>query len=225
MFNIFNIGVKRTKFLAGGLMPAKRMMSAQNTVYKSPRFIAPRKIDNRDLCIVTSDQGQTSMCAAYSTAGQIEVKNWKSLHYPEQIDPIPIYAEAKRLDGDSSDGTSLDNAAQAVINLKIYNGDAKFINKDLDTIRYAVHTNDIVVGGFLITDEWNLVKDGIITKSSGAAVLGGHAVLIVGYDEKGLYIQNSWGPNWGSWGFALIPWELVSAQFMYGMMMVPKLAA
>ena len=30
--------------------------------------------------------------------------------------------------------------------------------------------------------------------------LGGHAVVIVGYDETGFLIRNSWGPNWSNWG-------------------------
>jgi hypothetical protein len=35
----------------------------------------------------------------------------------------------------------------------------------------------------------------------------GHAVAIVGYTEIGFIIQNSWGPDWGSGGFALLPYE------------------
>jgi len=36
---------------------------------------------------------------------------------------------------------------------------------------------------------------------------GGHAIAIVGYAEHGFIIQNSWGPSWGSGGFALLPYE------------------
>lgn len=35
----------------------------------------------------------------------------------------------------------------------------------------------------------------------------GHAVAIVGYTREGFIIQNSWGPGWGSGGFALLPYE------------------
>jgi hypothetical protein len=37
--------------------------------------------------------------------------------------------------------------------------------------------------------------------------LGGHAFAIVGYDERGLIVQNSWGEGWGSKGFALWLYE------------------
>jgi hypothetical protein len=36
---------------------------------------------------------------------------------------------------------------------------------------------------------------------------GGHAFAIVGYTEKGLIIQNSWGPKWGRGGFAILSYS------------------
>jgi hypothetical protein len=36
---------------------------------------------------------------------------------------------------------------------------------------------------------------------------GGHAFALVGYNEFGFVVQNSWGPAWGSLGFALLPYE------------------
>jgi hypothetical protein len=37
--------------------------------------------------------------------------------------------------------------------------------------------------------------------------LGGHAFAIVGYDDKGFWIQNSWGKSWGKNGTALWTYE------------------
>ncbi len=36
---------------------------------------------------------------------------------------------------------------------------------------------------------------------------GGHAFAIVGYEDEGFIVQNSWGPKWGSQGFALWSYE------------------
>jgi hypothetical protein len=36
---------------------------------------------------------------------------------------------------------------------------------------------------------------------------GGHAFAVVGYDERGFWIQNSWGPKWGKQGFGLISYD------------------
>ena len=47
--------------------------------------------------------------------------------------------------------------------------------------------------------------DGVIEQTS--ELLGGHAFAIVAYDERGFWIQNSWGEDWGHKGFALITYD------------------
>lgn len=37
--------------------------------------------------------------------------------------------------------------------------------------------------------------------------VGGHAFAIVGYNEDGFIVQNSWGPDWGHYGFAILTYE------------------
>jgi hypothetical protein len=44
--------------------------------------------------------------------------------------------------------------------------------------------------------------DGGILNHRGEANLGGHAFLLIGYDNHGFWIQNSWGRRWGRNGFA-----------------------
>jgi hypothetical protein len=36
---------------------------------------------------------------------------------------------------------------------------------------------------------------------------GGHAFALVGYNRYGFIVQNSWGPRWGTKGFAILPYE------------------
>lgn len=36
---------------------------------------------------------------------------------------------------------------------------------------------------------------------------GGHAFALVGYNRHGFIVQNSWGPTWGTKGFAILPYE------------------
>jgi len=213
----------KTDHIGGGLRPPKRVATEKNSYLATPEFVAPKRIDNRDLCIATSNQFQTPHCAGYATAGFLEVQNWKRLHYPEQLNGDAIYAEAKKIDGDTSDGTSLDSAAQAAINLGLVSGKLKYIGSDPSSIQFAIHTHTVCVAGFMITDEWNRVqKDtGMISDfGPSAKTLGGHAVLICGYDINGVYIQNSWGTDWGLYGFAQIPWPQTISQFMYGMLII-----
>lgn len=35
---------------------------------------------------------------------------------------------------------------------------------------------------------------------------GYHAIAAIGYDERGIKIQNSWGTGWGDGGFAILLW-------------------
>ena len=42
---------------------------------------------------------------------------------------------------------------------------------------------------------------------NGSNFEGGHAVSVVGYNEEGLRIRNSWGINWGERGYYTMPWE------------------
>jgi hypothetical protein len=36
---------------------------------------------------------------------------------------------------------------------------------------------------------------------------GGHAIALVGYNERGFFVLNSWGPTWGWSGVAVLPYE------------------
>jgi hypothetical protein len=46
-----------------------------------------------------------------------------------------------------------------------------------------------------------------IVAAPGAENSGGHAFALVGYNRHGFIVQNSWGPRWGTKGFALLPYE------------------
>jgi hypothetical protein len=47
----------------------------------------------------------------------------------------------------------------------------------------------------------------VIARPIDAVALGGHAFALVGYDDVGFLVQNSWGTEWGKGGFATLPYE------------------
>ncbi len=47
----------------------------------------------------------------------------------------------------------------------------------------------------------------VITRNSSAQALGGHAFCLVGYNDVGFLVQNSWGAEWGHQGFATLPYD------------------
>jgi hypothetical protein len=42
------------------------------------------------------------------------------------------------------------------------------------------------------------------------AIRGNHEILATGYDQYGLWIQNSWGTGWGYFGYARLSWRVVA---------------
>jgi hypothetical protein len=46
--------------------------------------------------------------------------------------------------------------------------------------------------------------------ASGEAALGQHAVAAFSYDDKGVWILNSWGDGWGKSGWAQLSWSYVN---------------
>jgi hypothetical protein len=47
----------------------------------------------------------------------------------------------------------------------------------------------------------------IIKRTADSQAVGGHAFCIVGYNDVGFLVQNSWGDQWGRNGFATLPYD------------------
>jgi len=223
---------RKSNFHGGDLLEEITPRGELDVISIPEQFISPRRIDSRDMCLSSSNQGDTPRCAGYSMAGYIEYHNWKTLHYPSQIDGDLIYAEAKRIDGNNNPGTYLISASTASINLGLIKGTPKLVNypsvnesniasslKKIISIKFALHQYGVALAGFRITDEWDWVdkRNGLIRNLGDKAIdKGGHAVLLAGYDSEGVYIQNSWG-DWGHYGFAILSWEQYVKQIMQAM--------
>ena len=230
---------KKTNFISGGLHIATLLERSETCNVKIPkRFVAPKRIDSRDMCLSSNSQNSPYNCAGYSTAGYIEYYNWKTKHYPEQIDGNTIYKRAKeKFDYSNVDGTTLIATSDAAIDLGLIDGIPKFLNYKgiLEengipisaeiSIKFGLHQYGVVMAGFFITNEWNYVnKETGIIKNLGedAEFRSGHAVLLCGYDSNGVYIQNSWGELWGHYGFAILGWEQLKRQLMTAMIIDTK---
>jgi len=95
---------------------------------------------------------------------------------------------------------------------------------DVANTKLLIANNTPVMMGFNVYDTRSYTLfEGLTTKSytynpltktgalvSGAKLLGGHAVPIIGYDDtKGVFLcQNSWGTSWGNKGFFLLPYSV-----------------
>lgn len=189
-------------------------------------FHAPVTVDLRDYCTQTENQGDKPWCAAYAAAGMAENITWRRDDFITEIDPGPIYADAKKIDGDpNGEGTSLTAVLKVLLNRGIFDPNVckiQVINGNRSTameeVKYAIHKFGVMLGGLNITEEWYLCGPNktSITGKSNRRSLGGHAILICGYNKDGVIIHNSWGEAWGSYGFALITWDEFIREFIYG---------
>ncbi len=64
-----------------------------------------------------------------------------------------------------------------------------------------------IVAGFMVFEDFQDYTEGVYDHTTGA-MLGGHAVLIVGYDAQEEYwiCKNSWGADWGENGYFRVRW-------------------
>lgn len=79
-------------------------------------------------------------------------------------------------------------------------------HKDLVAMHTALSEVGVLYASAIIHSGWfNTGADGIIPFSP--EIEGGHAFAIVGYDDHGFWIQNSWRDTWGRKGFGRISYD------------------
>ena len=83
------------------------------------------------------------------------------------------------------------------------------INKDsIADMQAAIFEVGAIYCSSSVHEGWFLSKQkqlSVIPPKAKSA--GGHAFAIVGYDSRGFIVQNSWGPEWGYLGFAILAYE------------------
>ena len=86
----------------------------------------------------------------------------------------------------------------------------------LGDLKDAIASNLSVVFGFTVYESFEsqaVARTGVMPlPKKGEAVVGGHAVLAVGYsDAKGhVIVRNSWGAAWGDHGYFYMPYQYLT---------------
>lgn len=86
----------------------------------------------------------------------------------------------------------------------------------MTSIRVSLALGYPVVGGFNCYESLesaDIERTGLVKlPEPGEQLIGSHAVLFVGYDDRArlLRFQNSWGLGWGERGFGFLPYDYVS---------------
>jgi C1A family cysteine protease len=86
--------------------------------------------------------------------------------------------------------------------------------ESFDDVKTALAKGQPVAFGFRVYESFRKVgADGMMpVPASNERLLGGHAVLAVGYDDekKVLVVRNSWGEKWGDHGYFYMPYQVAS---------------
>lgn len=82
----------------------------------------------------------------------------------------------------------------------------------IERIKSALRCRHPVVFGAMVYEAFPYYKSGRVAMPAGKC-LGGHAMLIVGFDDvaKTFIVRNSWGPGWGEGGYCHMPYEYLAA--------------
>jgi C1A family cysteine protease len=87
------------------------------------------------------------------------------------------------------------------------------VQQNLDAFRKVLASGVPFVGGFTVYSSFespSVAANGIVSMPSvDEDVLGGHAILIVGYDDvaRHFIVRNSWGSGWGDKGYFYMPYD------------------
>jgi C1A family cysteine protease len=98
----------------------------------------------------------------------------------------------------------------------IYNFVYTFVIQDYIHIKEVLVSGNPIICGIAVYESFqspNSNKYGVIPipNTKKEKLLGGHAILLIGYDDnsKTFKFQNSWGTNWGDKGFGYIPYDYI----------------
>lgn len=103
-----------------------------------------------------------------------------------------------------------EDAKVEALKKRIYNGNRLAIS--VEEVKQKLSDRYAVIIGIVLFEEFLIPSSGLVPLPQNVnKALGGHAVLIAGWDDRlwnGVFIiRNSWGESWGVNGYGFIPYQ------------------
>ncbi len=180
------------------------------------------------------DQGGSAACTGFALAAAIGLQ-YRRAGREERVSPRMLYEMAKRHDewpGEAYEGSSLRGAIKGWANMGVCEagywpfregrpgrltvrraknarrhtiGAYYRLRPEVSHYHAALNEAGVIVVSARVHKGWDEPVDGVIRPRREPD--GGHAFAVVGYDERGFWVQNSWGRGWGRDGLALWTYE------------------
>jgi pimeloyl-ACP methyl ester carboxylesterase len=183
--------------------------------------------------LIVLDQGEEGACTGFGLAAVVN-RLHQLQGVPVRVSARMLYEMAKRYDewrGESYEGSSCRGAIKGwyhtgVCREDLWPIDAKGghltverakdarahtigayyrVQKNIVDMHAALNEAGVLYASASVHAGWSAVRKGVIPRRNEEE--GGHAFAIVGYDQNGFYVQNSWGEDWGEHGVALWTYE------------------
>lgn len=160
------------------------------------------------------DQHATPMCVAYSSSA---MKAWQDRRDQERLFDFDEPRFFREIGGTANGAYVRDAMARmrAVGYPVVGSGDAGHhriaayyaVPRDVAAIKAAIHDLGPIVISTPWYQSWFRTAAGVLPMPD--TVVGGHAIVAYGWDQRGLRLRNSWGADWGIGGDCWMPDDLV----------------
>ena len=202
-------------------------------ILKIESFNIPQSLDYRKDLMPIRNQGSQGTCYAQSAACMKEWQERKDIGFNKYFSPQFFYNNRSNKYDDNSendDGMNGRDVMKLLKNIGICEEDdykygriedkssietglylkarknciksyAKIEN--MDELKLSLYNNGPCLIGMPVYN----YSGQLWKKKDGETFLGGHAMVIVGYNNEGFIIRNSWGINWGDEGYSIYKYE------------------
>ena len=201
--------------------------ATSNNTVKSIQL--PRNYDLRRNMLPIRSQGRQGACAAFSAACMREYHERREWNCKRYFSPQYIYNNRSN---QQSSGMFLRDVMK-ILHKKgcCFEDEYKYLNKiekpeeicdetniKASNFRIKAYARINTIDGLkksLIQNGPALIAVPVYNKGSrmwlkskrNTKCLGGHCMAVVGYDEDGFIVRNSWGRYWGVKGYTIFPYE------------------
>lgn len=184
----------------------------------------PKTLDLRSKLPPVRDQGSQGTCAAQSAACMKEYQERLDISFKSWMSPQFVYnfrsnegsgmylRDVMKIlhkqgicsETDYPYGSHTAPHPFVVENAKNHTIKAYASIKSVDGLKKALYKNGPCIIAFPVYNKGTRMW---IPEGKGQLRRGGHAMTVVGYNNKGFIIRNSWSAHWGDKGYCLYPYE------------------